>query len=263
MSDAGSHILSDTWNPTHNSSSKSHKSELSHSDIVAKNTSSMPELITSTADEILSSPAVTPDELPTSDISDLTSVMHSITVDETDRSKQAPPPATTLATGQEHADQSKRVKGVRFEGIQDTLPRSRSYSGRTDRSRRRNSRRKSSSENHLNDGKVEGTSHRSGGSSSGHHRRQSSSHSHRRRAAAVAVAAAHDDDDESDDASSVCSTCSSSSSSTDDHAYQLPQRRHYGGVRVSYVPNDALACARQRKQQSTETEKDNKNCIIS
>lgn len=81
---------------------------------------------------------------------------------------------------------------------------------------------------------------------------------------------------EESDSSSLCSTCSSSSSEADD-AYQLPQRRSYGGVRVNYVPNDALALARhnqlmqQRKlaqqsnnsNQSTSSEKDSKNCIIS
>ncbi|XP_054739343.1 protein prickle [Anastrepha obliqua] len=70
-------------------------------------------------------------------------------------------------------------------------------------------------------------------------------------------------DDESDDASSVCSTCSSSSSSSEDYMmmYQLPQRRHYGGVRVSYVPNDALAYDRKRKP--TDMSDKDKNCIIS
>lgn len=75
-----------------------------------------------------------------------------------------------------------------------------------------------------------------------------------------------------DDASSYCSTCSSSSSS-DDLDYQLPPRRAYGGVRISYVPNDALACARRRQaaatavprspsKKNTIDDKD-KNCIIS
>ncbi|XP_044746103.1 protein espinas-like isoform X2 [Coccinella septempunctata] len=74
----------------------------------------------------------------------------------------------------------------------------------------------------------------------------------------------HDDDDNR----SYCSTCSSSSSS-DDLDYQLPPRRAYGGVRISYVPNDALACARRRQasnqsqgKKSGLDEKD-KNCIIS
>ena len=44
-----------------------------------------------------------------------------------------------------------------------------------------------------------------------------------------------DDDDDS------CSTCSSSSSDSDDpYAYQLPTRKAYGGVRLSYVPNDRV-----------------------
>lgn len=85
------------------------------------------------------------------------------------------------------------------------------------------------------------------------------------------------------DTVSVCSTCSSSSSEEDEDysSYQLPSARRaaYGGVRISYVPNDAmaLASARQRSQtlQSSsgssmrhnsgagmDKEKD-KNCIIS
>lgn len=45
-----------------------------------------------------------------------------------------------------------------------------------------------------------------------------------------------------DDDLSDCSTCSSSSSDSDDpYAYQLPPRRAYGGVRISYVPNDRFA----------------------
>ncbi|KAK8732923.1 hypothetical protein OTU49_006657, partial [Cherax quadricarinatus] len=72
------------------------------------------------------------------------------------------------------------------------------------------------------------------------------------------------------DNESVCSTCSSSSS--DEFDYELPPRRAYGGVRISYVPNDALAYAR-RQAGAAQTpgspstrkrfgEKD-KNCIIS
>jgi prickle len=74
---------------------------------------------------------------------------------------------------------------------------------------------------------------------------------------------------EHDDAESYCSTCSSSSSS-DDLDYQLPPRRAYGGVRISYVPNDALACARRRQATNQKSpskkgaldDKD-KNCVIS
>lgn len=181
-------------------------------DLTASMTSSMPELAAS-----LPGPGTLSD-LPTPDVSE-----------QANGPPTEPPPPPPK--------DKKPVKGVRFEGIQDTLPRSRSYSGRTSdpakRSSRRN-RRKSCSERHRsNDG-------------------ASTSRSAARRQ--------HDDDDS--DASSVCSTCSSSSSSADDHVYQLPQRRHYGGVRVSYVPNDAIACARKRKQE-TDGEKDNKNCIIS
>ena len=69
---------------------------------------------------------------------------------------------------------------------------------------------------------------------------------------------------------SICSTCSSSSSDEeDDYSYHLPSRRAYGGVRISYVPNDAVALASSRHRASTlqpqtrsEKEKD-KNCIIS
>ena len=81
---------------------------------------------------------------------------------------------------------------------------------------------------------------------------------------------------------SVCSTCSSSSSDEEEDysSYRLPAARRaaYGGVRISYVPNDAmaLASARQRSQTlqsssaghpsrnapSGDKEKD-KNCIIS
>ncbi|XP_050714674.1 protein espinas-like isoform X2 [Eriocheir sinensis] len=76
------------------------------------------------------------------------------------------------------------------------------------------------------------------------------------------------------DTESVCSTCSSSSS--DEFDYELPPRRAYGGVRISYVPNDALAYARRQAGQAQggatgpsspsprrkAGEKD-KNCIIS
>lgn len=161
----------------------------------------MPELATSMEE------AITPDDLPTPDVSEV---------------------------AQNNFEEVKVKKGVRFEGVQDTLPRSRSYSGRPDSKRSKgsnSSRRKSLSERHL------------------HRQRPSTSKGMK-----------NDDDS---DATSICSTCSSSSSSTDDLAYQLPQRRHYGGVRVSYVPNDALACARKRKQQLDGGDKDNKNCIIS
>ncbi|XP_014368569.2 protein prickle isoform X2 [Papilio machaon] len=62
-----------------------------------------------------------------------------------------------------------------------------------------------------------------------------------------------------EDASSYCSTCSSSSSSTE--SYSLPTRRAYGGVRISYVPNDAVACARRERRRKSAGQ--DKNCIIS
>lgn len=69
---------------------------------------------------------------------------------------------------------------------------------------------------------------------------------------------------------SICSTCSSSSSDEeDDYSYHLPSRKAYGGVRISYVPNDAVALASSRHraatlQPQTRSEKDkDKNCIIS
>lgn len=72
--------------------------------------------------------------------------------------------------------------------------------------------------------------------------------------------------DETDNIS-ICSTCSSSSSS-EDFDYELPPRRAYGGVRISYVPNDAFAAARRRRQEGlsgagSPSRADNKNCIIS
>lgn len=74
-------------------------------------------------------------------------------------------------------------------------------------------------------------------------------------------------DGEDDDAESCCSTCSSSSSSDEAAAYALPPRRAYGGVRISYVPNDAVACARKRAPvsalSSNQTQKDTEKCVIS
>ncbi|CAH1127461.1 unnamed protein product [Ceutorhynchus assimilis] len=86
----------------------------------------------------------------------------------------------------------------------------------------------------------------------------------------MASTSRHNSHHRDDDSDSYCSTCSSSSSS-DDLDYQLPPRRAYGGVRISYVPNDALAIARRRQQANPKSpsrsklaidDKD-KNCIIS
>lgn len=151
---------------------------------------------------------------------------------------------------------SKRGRGmlsVRFQGDNEAFegdendnasmeasrkfPRSRSYSGRSrhvDTLERRSRPRKTNSESQV----TASTSSRP-----------------------------HGDDD--DDNRSFCSTCSSSSSS-DDLDYQLPPRRAYGGVRISYVPNDALAIARRRQatvQQKSPNKKmlddKDKNCVIS
>ncbi|XP_020289713.1 protein prickle-like [Pseudomyrmex gracilis] len=74
-------------------------------------------------------------------------------------------------------------------------------------------------------------------------------------------------DGEDDDIESCCSTCSSSSSSDEAAAYALPPRRAYGGVRISYVPNDAVACARKRTPASTsssnQAQRDTEKCVIS
>ncbi|KAL0108350.1 hypothetical protein PUN28_015112 [Cardiocondyla obscurior] len=74
-------------------------------------------------------------------------------------------------------------------------------------------------------------------------------------------------DGEDDDVESCCSTCSSSSSSDEAAAYALPPRRAYGGVRISYVPNDAVACARKRapasSSSSNQAQRDTEKCVIS
>jgi len=74
---------------------------------------------------------------------------------------------------------------------------------------------------------------------SGHHKqmlRHQSPGVHRRRHE-VDSRRGYDDFDDDDS----CSTCSSSSSDSDDpYAYQLPTRKAYGGVRLSYVPNDRV-----------------------
>ncbi|XP_017078244.1 protein prickle isoform X1 [Drosophila eugracilis] len=193
-----------------------------------------------------------------------------------------------------------KKKGVRFEGIPDTLPRSRSYSGNgagtsgggereRDRdkdkegggrhghghSSRRRRRRKSSSTSH----------HRSGSGHRSHSTTRADTYAPAQplsssyqgppsvlQAASLAQESPNrqqsgrerEREREESEESDVCSTCSSSSSSSEDYMmmYQLPQRRHYGGVRVSYVPNDALAYDRKRKPSEMGGDKD-KNCIIS
>lgn len=225
----------------------------------------------------------------------------SLTSPHSTQSANQPPihPVSILSNSSSASPGGSEVKkkGVRFEGIpaEGTLPRSRSYSGNgagtngEEGNRSKGSRRHAEGEHssrRRRRRKSSGHRSNSAGSSSGKHQHRSHSTS---RADTYATAqplsssyqgtsymqqqAAEDHnrhhstlqqrEDESDDASSVCSTCSSSSSSSEDYMmmYQLPQRRHYGGVRVSYVPNDALAYDRKRKT-SELTDKD-KNCIIS
>nr|CAI5822307.1 unnamed protein product [Callosobruchus analis] len=152
------------------------------------------------------------------------------------------------------ASPSKRSRGllsVRFQGDNEAFeadeadcetrrfPRSRSYSGGGGRPSRHSDslERRSRSRKTSSDGQVPSTSSRR---------------------------------DPEDDSISYCSTCSSSSSS-DDLDYQLPPRRAYGGVRISYVPNDALAIARRRQASEGQhrspgkrpVDDRDKNCVIS
>lgn len=163
---------------------------------------------------------------------------------------------------------------MRFEGdFQDTLPRSRSNSGKTSSAASRSSGRRRKG----NRKKTSSSSHDS--------QQPHSRHSHRRRSRHLPLAEEpststqarmradmidsrdndDDDDDETETTRSVCSTCSSSSSDSDDFVYELPQRQVYGGVRVNYVPNDAIACARKEQQlRSDQSHGDrDKNCTIS
>ncbi|XP_017093559.2 protein prickle isoform X1 [Drosophila bipectinata] len=199
-----------------------------------------------------------------------------------------------------------KKKGVRFEGIPDTLPRSRSYSGNGagtsgsgEREREKDRDRDRESGGRHGHGHNSRRRRRRKSSSSGHHRSGSGHRSHSTTRADTYAPAqplsssyqgppsalqsanlaqemeAHkspsrqqrererEREREESEESDVCSTCSSSSSSSEDYMmYQLPQRRHYGGVRVSYVPNDALAYDRKRKPSEMGGDKD-KNCIIS
>ncbi|XP_055387029.1 protein prickle [Condylostylus longicornis] len=205
-----------------------------------------------------------------------------------------------LPTSSSLKPEKDKKKGVRFEGIPDTLPRSRSYSGSGGsttnqnnsnngnghhHSSRRRRRRKSScknfsllqqstssssttapasagglksnEQNQINELQPSTSSSCIGNSNiSGVNSSSYPLQSIMRNRGNISTSAIGDTDAFSD-----CSTCSSSSSSSDDYLYQIPLRRPYGGVRVSYVPNDAIAYDRKRKQ-NTDPEKD-KNCIIS
>ncbi|XP_054740862.1 uncharacterized protein LOC129246239 [Anastrepha obliqua] len=128
------------------------------------------------------------------------------------------------------ANARSHLKEVRFHSVQDTMSRSKSYTDSTNARRRRRKRNqsRSSSEMQINQTNL------------------------RLHNAQTHTAGVHNNPDNGD-AASVCSTCSSSSSSDmDDYLYRIPARRHYGGVRVSYVPNDAIAYERKRKQAASE-----------
>lgn len=185
-------------------------------------TSSMPEL-SATQEHIVaqSQCATTPEDLPTPEMSELKRTESQIIL----------PKPTPIK------------KEVRFEtDYQDSLPRTRSYSGR----------------NRGNRGR------RSNGSKRRHRKYSAgSTRAHENKRIVSPSTSSHMANHDEDSDASNCSTCSSSSSSSDEKMYELPQRRTHLGRRV--VPNDALACARQRKQQQQHdlTDKDNKNCIIS
>ncbi|EDV59713.1 protein prickle isoform X1 [Drosophila erecta] len=227
----------------------------------------------------------------------------------TQSASHGPPHPVSILSGASSSSpmsgEPAKKKGVRFEGIPDTLPRSRSYSGNGagtsgggERERDRD-KDKEGGGRHGHGHSSRRRRRRKSSSSSSHHRSGSGHRSHSTTRAdtyapaqplsssyqgppSVLQAAnlVHESpkgqqrererdrererEREESEESDVCSTCSSSSSSSEDYMmmYQLPQRRHYGGVRVSYVPNDALAYDRKRKPSELGSEKD-KNCIIS
>ncbi|KAG5677371.1 hypothetical protein PVAND_007135 [Polypedilum vanderplanki] len=159
-------------------------------------------------------------------------------------------------------------KEVRFDGEKDSKQhphRSRTHSGRLTRSsgrRRKGSRQRKHVSDSSNNSKYK---HESG--QNGHHHRKSSSRinsKHNNEPCTSAQARMRDNHLHESETSSLCSTCSSSSSDSDDFAYKLPQRKIYGGVRISYVPNDALACARkeqQKKQSAPQNTSGNKKFL--
>lgn len=121
-------------------------------------------------------------------------------------------------------------KEVRFHSLHDAMSRSKSYTDNSNARRRRRKRNqsRSSSEMQIN---------------------QSNLRLHNAQLTASANSTNVFKNLENCDTASICSTCSSTSSSDmDDYVYRLPIRKHYGGVRVSYVPNDAIAYERKKKQ---------------
>lgn len=152
-------------------------------------------------------------------------------------------------------------KEVRFDGEQkEVIPRSRTHSGTGSSSRTRSSgrrrkgsrQRKHASEHRLTDHQLPSSSKHK----HEHHRKSSRSSRNSNEPCTSAQAKMRDGHHHDSETSSLCSTCSSSSSESDDFAYKLPQRKIYGGVRISYVPNDALACARRKEQQQLQQKKE-------
>ncbi|XP_070497504.1 protein espinas-like isoform X1 [Chironomus tepperi] len=160
-------------------------------------------------------------------------------------------------------------KEVRFDGEKEaataTHSRSRTYSGRLSRSsgrRRKGSRQRK----HVSENPSSKYKHESGHHShhSSHRKGSSRSSKYSNEPCTSAQAKMRDNHFHDSETSSLCSTCSSSSSDSDDIAYKLPQRKIYGGVRISYVPNDALACAKkeqQKKQSAPQNTSGNKKFL--
>ncbi|EDW01573.1 GH21516 [Drosophila grimshawi] len=135
---------------------------------------------------------------------------------------------------QEQLDNRPPLKEVRFHSVQDTMSRSKSYTDNSNarRRRRRRNQSRSSSEMQINQTNLR-------------------LHNAQTQAGGGGPLNLLNNLDNCDVAS-ICSTCSSSSSSDmDDYVYRLPARKHYGGVRVAYVPNDALAYERKKKLAQT------------
>ncbi|KAH8267105.1 hypothetical protein KR018_005818 [Drosophila ironensis] len=131
--------------------------------------------------------------------------------------------------GTEEQLDNRPLKEVRFNSVQDTMSRSKSYTDNSNarRRRRRRNQSRSSSEMQINQTNLR-------------------LHNAQTQAGPGALNLLNNLDN--CDVASICSTCSSSSSSDmDDYVYRLPARKHYGGVRVAYVPNDALAYERKKK----------------
>ncbi|XP_017093644.2 protein espinas [Drosophila bipectinata] len=126
---------------------------------------------------------------------------------------------------------NRPLKEVRFHSVQDTMSRSKSYTDNSNarRRRRRRNQSRSSSEMQINQTNLR-------------------LHNAQTQAGPGALNMNLLNNLDNCDVASICSTCSSSSSSDmDDYVYRLPARKHYGGVRVAYVPNDALAYERKKK----------------